>query len=130
MFCAGVVDRHDLGELDQGALGRAIGGAPALPTRPSCEAIKMIDPPPPAIIWGSAARLSRNDAGQVDVEHPLPIGEAGLDDRAARIMRRRAVHENVEPAEGLVGRLGDGAACAAFAGDVAGLRQRLVRRLR
>ena len=60
----------------------------------------MIDPPPPAIISGSAARLSRNDAGQVDrrrtVCHSARLVSS---DGAARVVRRGAADQDIEPAE-------------------------------
>src|SRR5712692_6438351 len=67
---------------------------------------------------GQHGATQQKGAGQVDVEHALPIGEAGLDDCAARIVRRRAADQDVEPTKGLMGRLGSGERLA-FAGDVA-----------
>ena len=54
-----MVDCHRLGELDQGGLGGTIGRPLGLPTRPSCDPIWMMLPPPAAIIIGRTARLIR-----------------------------------------------------------------------
>ena len=94
-----MIDRHDLGELDQRALCRAIGGAPGAADPPELRG----DEDDRAAAAGDHQRqhgaAQQKRAGQVHVEHALPIAEARLEDRAARIVRRRAADQDVEPAE-------------------------------
>ena len=104
-----VVDRHDLGELDQRALGRAIGGAPgaadaaelrgdkddrAAAARRSCS--------------GSTARLSRNEPVRLMSSTRRQSASVVSMHRAARVVRRGAADQDVEPAERGMRRVGRG----------------------
>ena len=78
----------------------------------------MIEPPPPAIIDGNAARHSRNEPVRLTANDPLPIGEAGLQHGACGIVRCGTADQDVEPAKGVVCRFGRGPRLA-LAGNVA-----------
>ena len=118
-----VVDCHDLGKLDQRPLGGAIrrsagrADAPHLRGDEDDGAAAALDH------VGQHRAAQQKRAGQVDVEDPLPVGEAGFENCAARITRRRPADQDVEPAKFPQGRLGDREGVF-FAGNVAGLRQR------
>ena len=70
---------------------------------PSCEAIRMIEPPPLGDHQRQCGAAQQKRAGQIDRHHPLPIGDAGLGHRAAGVMRSRAADHDVEPAERVPG---------------------------
>ena len=61
----------------------------------------MIEPPPPAIISGSTARLSRNEPVRLTASTRSHSARVGLEDGAARIVRGGAADQDVEPAKGL-----------------------------
>ena len=84
------------------ALGRAIGGAPGAADAAQLRGDKDDRAAAAGDHQGQRRAAQQKRAGQVDVDHPLPLGEAGFDDRAAGVVRRRAADQDVEPAEGVV----------------------------
>ena len=123
MLLRRVVDRHDFGELDQRPFCRAIGGAPGAADPAELRG----DEDDRAAAAGDHQRQNgaaqQKGAGQVHVEHAPPIGGAGLEDRAARIVRRRAADQDVETAERLMRRCGGGERLG-LVGNIAAARHR------
>jgi hypothetical protein len=72
---------------------------PGVPTVPSCEAMWMMEPPPPR--HGGLATAHEEGAADVDAEHRVPAGEVEIEHRRGGIAHRGAVHQDVQRAERL-----------------------------
>ena len=114
----GVVHRHRLGELDQGALGRAVRDAPRRADAAELGGDVDDRPAPGALEVRDRELAHQERAAEIDREHPVPVRGIAVHHGRIGIEHGRAVDEHVQATEA-GDRVLDRAPARRLVGDVA-----------